>query len=112
MKKLSLLLLISFLTLTSFTPPTELLGNWKVSKIINTKTRKQDHTIDRMSFKQEGVFEAGKGDLVKSGTWSFDENQNLITLNVGQQDAHYKILKLSKTKLVIENFESKIYLKK
>ncbi|MDX1828648.1 MAG: lipocalin family protein [Lutibacter sp.] len=112
MKKLTLLLLISFFTLTSFTPPTKLLGNWKISKIINTKTRKHDNSMDRMSFKQGGVFEASKGNLVKSGTWSYDENENLITLNVGQEDAHFKILKLSKKKLVLKNFESKIYLKK
>ena len=112
MKKLPLLLLISFFTLMSFTPPKELLGSWKISKIINTKTKKQDNFIDKMSFLQDGVFEASKGDLVQSGTWYFDENENMITLNVGQEDAHYKILKLSKKKLVLEDFESKIYLKK
>ena len=112
MKKLSFILLICFFTLTSFTPPAELLGTWKIQKIINKKTHKQDNFLSTMSFMEHDVFEASQGTLVKKGVWYYNENDNMITVNVGQEDGHFKIRKLSKKKLVLENVESKVYLKK
>ncbi|GAA4281648.1 hypothetical protein [Gaetbulibacter aestuarii] len=112
MKKLALFLLIGFFTLTSFKAPSALFGTWNIQKIINKKTHKQDNFLTTMSFKENDVFEASQGDLHKSGVWYYDENENMITVNVGQEDGHFKIKKLSKKKLVLENSESKMYLKK
>ena len=112
MKKLALLLLISFFTLTSFKAPSELFGTWNIQKIINKETHKEVKFLTSMSFKENDVFEASQDDLHKSGVWYYDESKKSITVNVGQQDGHYKIKKLSKKKLILENDESKMYLKK
>lgn len=113
MKKITLLIIISFVTLTAFTPPETLIGDWTVVKIKDTKNRPQEKVIEWMSFKEGGVIEAGTDYVDASGVWSYDESKKTITVKIARNPSTtFKIIKLSKKKLILENFESKIILKK
>ena len=113
MKKLTLLVIISFLTLTAFKAPVALLGNWEVVKIKDNENKTRDKIIKWMSFKEGGVVAAGNDGVSATGIWSYNESDKTITVQIdGNPSTKFKIMKLSEKKLIIKNNESIIFLKK
>ncbi len=117
MKKVILLVLISFLTLSSFNYPKNILGHWSIVKFESNGKVVNEKPFNWFTFEKDGIVNIGKDQLSKPGSWDYDENNKVIKIifegkTITDGTKEFKILKHTKKKLTLENISFTMYLEK
>ncbi len=116
MRKTIFLALSLFLCL-SFAPHIDkLIGKWHVEKVI-LEDGKETEGFKFLEFLKDGSIQGGTigKKASKFGKWSYDEEDNILTLSSEKErgdDGDYKVLKLTDSLLIIEKDMVEIHLKK
>lgn len=117
MRKVTVLILISFLILTSFKYPKNVIGNWSIVKVEKNGKVMSEIPFNQLTLEMDGVVKIGKDNMSKSGTWVYDKNNKLIKIvfegkSISDGNKEFKILNHSKTKLTLENSSFTMFLEK
>jgi len=112
MKKITFIILVSLLTLTSFKAPEKLIGHWKIVKHEVDGKQLQRVPIDWVAFKDDGIIEIGISGRMISGKWNYDEASKLVWTEIEKKKEYLEIQKLSKKKLTFKSGTRIMYLEK
>lgn len=120
--KSSVIFILFIVSVLSFSGSrkTEIIGYWEVYK---TENKENDYTETErrvfIEFKDTGVFMAGKigqkNKVERAGKWRYKNRKNVICLKVPKykkDNGDYKILQLTKDRLILRRFSITIYMEK
>ncbi len=121
MKKISLLLILSFFVLTAFKNPDLIIGKWEIVKVVEENGKVMEYPRKWIELLADGRMEGGETDVPATlfGTWAYGDKHKTIKMTsdgeMTKDDGEYRIKKrgkLKKGELILSKGGLTVYLKK
>ena len=116
MYRLPLLLFFVLISSVSFSQRDAIYGVWDVYKVEEVNGDRSEESRNKViRFLMDGTFQAGRPNCSpdKFGTWYYHEESKTLLMTSepsNKDDGNYSIIKLKRTKMVLENEKMRIYL--
>jgi len=73
---------------------------------VGSRNKVSESMVSEMDLKENGTYTLGvkNGTVKRSGKWSYDPTTHMLTITIGSESASFRILELTKNKLVSSEY--------